>query len=245
MLAEAHAIVSALPAQLTLPSPTGDLAMLRLVPPPPASQVLAIRQDVAHRPRRHRSLSQLWLWTPPPDLNAKPKIGGVVVSLAEALAEYRRKRKKELRRQRRALGGPTTPGTTAPPRARPRRPRAARAEAVPTKPVVVVEALVAPLCDVTGWSWSVVDDAARLVDGGAGAEGWAAWRGSVLEDAMARRAAVVRAELEAKGAPTGPRQVRTKQQAQAAATAVLMKGKPGTGAKKKAVATGAAEGAKA
>lgn len=53
---------------------------------------------------------------------------------------------------------------------------------------------------------------------------WAAWRGNAVDAVMARRAATVQAELAAKGPPARPRQVRTKQQAQVAATAALMSG---------------------
>lgn len=232
----------ALDFQLSLPPPVGDL----FAPAPAPTPLQAEARVMAHgpRPRRHR-LVQLWLIPPPVD----PAMRGVVRSLSAALEDYRQAQQKARKRRRRELARELGPaGKAATPRKERKRPRSSRSRVevmAAAPPVVVAPVVVEVLADVglEDWDWSPATDAGRLVDGGEGADGWAAWRGSVVEVAMAKRAKAVQADLAAKGAPTGPRQVRTKQQAQAAATAVLMAGKPG---KKKAVATTAAvEGAKA
>jgi hypothetical protein len=209
--------------QLLLPPPVGDAAFQLLLTQAPSVQAAELPQ-VQRRRRVHR-LPQLALGIVPMRRPGRPAKIHVVLSVSEALEHYKKKWKRKHRAKLSASARKDRH------RNRPSRIKAETA-------AVVQAPVVSPTAEwgIEAWTWT---DEGRLIDGGAGVEGWAAFRLDVVGTFMTKRAAEVKAEMEAKGTlPKGPKQVRTKQQAAAAATAVLMAGKPG---KKKAPAV--AEGA--
>jgi hypothetical protein len=246
VLAEVAALSPIVQMQLLLPPPVGDAVLHMLGGSPPASSQT---RAVAHRHPRLDLRPQLAFWIVPPPPRRGAKIGAVGLSVQAALPGYRKKwrrqHKPDLLRRMAAEGHAVEAPAARPPRKDRHRSRPKR---VKDAPVAIIVA--APIAVTEGWAIDTWDWAAdgRLVDGGEGLDGWAAWRGGIVEEAMVRREAQVQAEMAAKqaasGEPARPKQVvkRSKAQAAAAATAVLMAGKPGQSGKKaraKAAAAGA------